>query len=84
MEEGELLRARLTARKMLMAGMDLKQIAEFVDLTIEEVQQIWDCKNSHCPKKRFAEQVPGLMQGYARRTPRLRSRLVHLGVEAGG
>ena len=46
--------------------------------------QIWNCKNSHCPKKRFAEQVPGLMQGYARRTPRLRSRLAHLGIEAGG
>ena len=39
-EEGEHQRAVSAARKMLLAEMDVKQIAEFVDLSVDEVEAI--------------------------------------------
>ena len=39
-EEGEHHRAVSTARKLMAAGMDVKQIAEFVDLSVDEVEAI--------------------------------------------
>ncbi|MDA8192545.1 MAG: Rpn family recombination-promoting nuclease/putative transposase [Thermaerobacter sp.] len=39
-EEGEHQRAVSTARKMLVAGMDVEQIAEFVDLSVDEVEAV--------------------------------------------
>ncbi len=39
-EEGEHHRAATTARKMLLAGMDVRQIAEFVDLSVDAVEAI--------------------------------------------
>lgn len=38
-EVGELNRARTTAYKMLRAGMDVKQISDFVDLPVEQVEE---------------------------------------------
>ena len=39
-QEGEHQRAETTARKMLLAGMDVRQIAEFVDLSVDAVEAI--------------------------------------------
>ena len=44
-EEGEHRRAVATARKLVAMGMDVKQIAEVVELPLDEVQAIWRSLN---------------------------------------
>ncbi|WSN61819.1 ISL3 family transposase [Streptomyces sp. NBC_01362] len=42
------------------------------------------CMESSCPRKTFAEQVPGLTRRFGRRTERLRSTLVSVGLALAG
>ncbi|WP_371094846.1 ISL3 family transposase [Streptomyces sanglieri] len=42
------------------------------------------CTESSCPRKTFAEQVPGLTRRFGRRTERLRSTLVSVGLALAG
>ncbi|MGW1894191.1 transposase family protein [Streptomyces sp. NPDC002004] len=42
------------------------------------------CAEGSCPRKTFAEQVPGLTRRFARRTERLRSTLVSVGLALAG
>lgn len=42
------------------------------------------CSNRACPRKTFAEPLPGLLLPYAQRTSRLRENLRRLGEEGGG
>lgn len=42
------------------------------------------CDNSECARRTFAEQVPGLIVSYARRTPLLRGMLERIALAAGG
>ncbi|MFE4754242.1 hypothetical protein ACFRIB_28850 [Streptomyces mirabilis] len=42
------------------------------------------CAENSCPRKTFAEQVPGLTRRFGRRTERLRSTLVSAGLALAG
>jgi hypothetical protein len=61
---------------------DLPAAGRFVIVSLRVRQ--FRCVEDACPRKTFAEQVPGLTRRFGRRTERLRSTLVSVGFALAG
>jgi transposase len=61
---------------------DLPAVGKFVLVSLRVRRFV--CAESSCPRKTFVEQVPGLTRRFGRRTERLRSTLVAVGLALAG